>query len=97
MADEVLTIPKDHTLPIKVGDNLYIQVSDTCQWCYSDTTPCFPGGLLKPGQYNKTTGGFKYGPYPAKAKGTVYFDSPTNPPCNPKNEPDTGHTIVVSN
>ena len=73
MADKILTIPNDSTLPIKVNDNLYIQVSSQCQWCYSDPTPCFSGGLLAAGQYNQTTGGFKYGPYPATAAGTVNF------------------------
>ena len=97
MADKILTIPKDSTLPMKINDNLYIQVSSQCQWCYSDPKSCFPGGLLDPGQYEKTTGGFKYGPYLAKAAGTVDFGSPTSPPCSTTGIGATGHTITVSN
>lgn len=96
MADKILTIPHDSTLALKVNDNLYIQVSSQCQWCYSDPTPCFSGGLLAAGQYNQTTGGFKYGPYPATAAGTVNFGSPTSPPCSTTGITATGHTITVT-
>jgi hypothetical protein len=97
MADKVLTIPNDSTLAVNVNDNLYIQVSSQCQWCYSDPTPCFSGGLLAAGQYEKTTGGAKYGPYLASAAGTVNFGSPTSPPCSTTGVTATGHTIIVSN
>jgi hypothetical protein len=96
MADKVLTIPNDSTLAVNVNDNLYIQVSSQCQWCYSDLTPCFSGGLLAAGQYDKTTGGAKYGPYLATAAGTVNFGSPTSPPCSTTSITETGHTITVS-
>ena len=97
MPDKILTIPHDSNLPLKLGDDLYIQVSTECQWCYSDPTPCFSGGLLAPGQYEKTTGNNKYGPYPATATGTVRFGSPISPPCSTSGITGTGHTIIVSN
>lgn len=99
MADKVLTIPHDSNFPVVTGDNLYIQASEDCTWCYSDPNNCFPGGLLANGNYSKQTGNNKYGPYPAVNAGSVGFDSSAgfNQPCNPgASIRATGHSIVVS-
>jgi hypothetical protein len=99
MPKKVLSIPQDTNLPVKVGDDVYIKVIKNCQWCYSDPTPCFSGGLLPNGSYTATTPPTEYGPYLATAAGTVKFCTPINPPCDPNNcsAKDVPQTIIVSN
>jgi len=91
-----LHIPSGQDIRVPKGDDLYIQVDQTCTWCYDDPTPCFPGGLLKPGTYTATHPPTRYGPYTAKNDGTVAYDAVTSGPCNPKGKGLTAHSIVVS-
>lgn len=99
MPKRILTIPQDNNLPVKVGDDVYIDVLNDCQWCYSDPTPCFSGGLLAPGSYKGATPPNQHGPYRATAAGTVKFCAPINPPCDPNNctAKQVPQTIIVSN
>jgi hypothetical protein len=94
---KTLTIPHDlSSLNMKVGDSLQITVSADCTWCYSDPTPCFPGGLLPAGSYTATTPHTTYGPYLASAAGTVNVNAVTSGPCNPQGLTAVPHTIIVT-
>ena len=91
--NKVLPIPNSGgKLPVKVGDEVTLRVSQTCQWCYDDPDHCFPN-FLTPGQ---VTAG-DYGPYESLKEGKVIYGCPKDPPCIPEGKTETGHTIIVTN
>jgi hypothetical protein len=75
-------------------DSISFKVTETCTFCYSDPTPCFPTFLAN-GTYTKTTPPTTYGPYMPTADGTVTYNAVTSGSCSTSGTTQTPHTIVV--
>jgi hypothetical protein len=97
MGTKHLNIPNDlSSIEMTKGtDDLEIQVTATCNWCFSDPDYVFgnPSTLLSPGLYTVTNPHTKYGPYTPVNDGTVTVNA-TIPPIacttnDPKGVPQT--------
>lgn len=84
-------------------DDLRIEVTEDCTWCYSDRKNCFANGFLAAGPYKATRPHTTYRPYKAANAGTVLFNAVTSGECAPelkpkhhKDHPLTPHSIIVT-
>jgi hypothetical protein len=97
MSNSTIELPnglKGHSMKEK-NDTISFKVTQTCTFCYSDPTPCFPS-FLPAGTYTATTPPTTYGPYTADAVGTVVYNAVTSGPCTTTGIVATPHSIIVS-
>lgn len=99
MADIHLEIPSGASanVPMKVNDNLYIEVTASCNWCFSDPDSIFSPELPACGPYNPETPPVEMGPYTATKTGSVLFNAVAqDKTCTLTGITATAHSIIVS-
>jgi hypothetical protein len=101
MGTKHLNIPNDlKSFSMTKGqDDLVIQVTATCNWCFSDPDHAFgnPSTLLPPGEYIVTTPHTTYGPYTPVNDGSVTYNATIPPtPCTTTGVRGVPQTITVT-
>jgi len=76
-------------------DSISFKVTDDCNFCYSDPTPCFPS-FMPAGSYTATNPPTTYGPYTPTQTGTVHYNATIPPtPCTVTGKKETASSITV--
>jgi hypothetical protein len=96
MPDKTINLPNGLLgESLKKGvDSISFKVTQTCTFCYSDPTPCFPT-FLAAGTYTATTPPTTYGPYTPNADGTVVYNAVTSGTCTTDQIDGTPCSITV--
>ena len=94
---KTITLPNgllSESLKKGVG-SISFTVTQTCTFCYSDPTPCFPT-FMAAGNYTATTPPTTYGPYTPNADGTVLYGTSIPPAaCSYTGDKETACSITV--